>query len=203
MVKQDVVLAVDPGIRGCGVALFVEEKLVACAYVANSCRTGALAREAAAMAVKISEWVEAFEADNHYLRVVVEWPQVYQGGKQKGDPADLLPLAGIGAALGVLCPSIRTVLPREWKGQVPKDVMGRRILSKLTPEETGIVDACAVIKSLKHNVVDAVGLGLFDADRLDSKVPPRARGIFARIGALKTLWKGNADADDDGKGRSE
>ena len=161
------ILCVDPGIRGCGVALFDSDdrRLARCAYVKNPARSGGGPREAACMGAAV------FNAVHEPARfVVVEWPQVYAQGKQKGDQADLLSLAAVdGAIVGAFGLSeAASVLPRVWKGQVPKEIMVSRILLRLTDGERGIFEACTreVPKSLRHNVVDAIGIGLFTVGRL-------------------------------------
>lgn len=94
--------------------------------------------------------------------VIIENPQVYRGGKV--DPNDLLVLArdvgrveqmAIDAGLRV-----ELVHPRTWKGNVPKTVHQRRILAALDANER------AMVEGKKHDVVDAVGLGLWKVGRL-------------------------------------
>jgi len=57
--------------------------------------------------------------------------------------------------------SVEWVLPHEWKGHVPKQVMCKRILDKLETHEY------SKVRRLKnHNVLDAVGVGLWKLKRL-------------------------------------
>jgi len=174
-------LAVDPGIRGCGVALFREGRLsrgledmrlAAAAYVRNPLPRGDDPVEQLAMAYAARDWVRRHTGidDATVDRVVVEWPQVYQGSKQKGDPRDLLTLAGVDMAIAASIPARRNVsryLPREWKGQVNADVMLERILARLEPEEMARLEACPA--SLRHNMIDAIGIGLKALGRLEPR----------------------------------
>lgn len=96
-----------------------------------------------------------------YWGLAIEVPQVY-GGPQKEDPNDLIDLA---VSAGRVIQSARwsevtRYLPREWKGQTPKKIDNARTLKVLTPEERSVYDACGVAKSLRHNLLDAVGIGL-------------------------------------------
>jgi hypothetical protein len=98
--------------------------------------------------------------DNRPDYFISEVPQVYRAGASKGDPDDLIQLAGV---VGVFAQAFRAtthfgVKPREWKGQVPKDVHHARLVKTLTPEELAMVEAAAP-PSLRHNVLDAVGIG--------------------------------------------
>jgi hypothetical protein len=164
------ILAVDPGLRGCGVACFDQaptiygstEMLVWAKYVRNPVREGDSAAAIAAMAREVGRH-SIFEPVD---LLAVEFPQVYQGSKAKGDPRDLLTLAAIdgGILLSVSHREARRYFPREWKGQVDGDVMLDRILARLSPSEVGRIERCP--ESLRHNVIDAIGIGLFAAGRL-------------------------------------
>lgn len=159
-------LSVDPGIRGCGVALWesAAKRLVSCAYVKNPALTGEGPVEAARMAGAIY----TLNAKNDVSFLALEWPQVYRVGKQKGDNNDLLPLAGVQAALVALFPlaGVGVVRPHAWKGQVPKDVMCNRVVGRLVGPEVTVFRKCGVAKSLEHNVIDALGIGLHALHRL-------------------------------------
>jgi len=161
-------LALDPGIRGCGVALFRDRTLGWCAYV----RSGSKAPDLLGvldMAQAVVGWVEPQEV--HQL--AVEWPQVYAGSKQKGDPNDLIALAGVVAAVCTRFPGavVTRYKPRDWKGQVPKEVIQARILGDVRPgrlsiEEVSAFRDAACPPSLQHNVLDAIGIGLHFFGRL-------------------------------------
>lgn len=101
------------------------------------------------------------------ITVVIERPQVYVAAKLKGDPNDLISIAGVVGAIGTLYwqdgSKIVTYLPREWKGTVPKAVTELRVDKRLSDDEKKRVEWPA--KSLSHNVYDAIALGLFYAGR--------------------------------------
>lgn len=124
----------DPGSGKMGIARFVDKELV---YCGNT-------------------------LDGHAADVVlVELPEVYL--QSPGDPNILIRMAftaGMVAA-NVPCVTISTVLPKEWKGQVPKEVHNNRTMATLTKREVGVFSACAVKPALRHNVLDAIGLGLW------------------------------------------
>lgn len=157
------ILSVDPGIRGCGCAMFDDDKkLFKAAYVKNLIVEGSGPRECTTMARAVHEW-----AGTGMFKLVVEWPQTYHGRSSRGDANDLFPLAGIGAALAMtrMPWELKHYRPQEWKGNVNADVMIRRIQSKLWPEEMKSV-VLPKAKSLHHNVWDAVGIGLKYVGRL-------------------------------------
>lgn len=112
------------------------------------------------------ELLAGLQPHGQVARVLVELPQVYQQRHWKGDPNDLIQVATTVGRIMQLCPGAEQVLPRTWKGTVPKKVMTERIYSKLTTAERSVVDNCRVHKSKLHDVLDAVGLGLWACKRL-------------------------------------
>lgn len=100
-------------------------------------------------------------------RAIIERPQVYRSSQSKGDPNDLITLAiGVGQmkerleSRGV---QVDLVLPTTWKGQTPKEIHHKRVLARLSPTEKTRLDGClsCVARGVRHNVLDAVGLGLW------------------------------------------
>lgn len=97
-------------------------------------------------------------------QVVLEIPRVYHG-KGKGDLNDLIDVATLVGGLATLGSSTHFVTPSEWKGQAPKDVTARRVLERLTPAERELFNDCDGPDGLKHNVLDAIGIGLWKVGR--------------------------------------
>lgn len=163
-------LSLDPGIRGCGAAIFSFEtkKLVAAQYVRNPMLRTARASAVSEMAKVVLMW-EAKVRQGQITDAAVEWPVVYaskmmrRDGK-KADPNDLLALAAVSASVASMLDFIIGVRatsysPSEWKGQLPKDVCAARILSKLGTPELRILEDSGP-QHLRHNVIDAVGIGM-------------------------------------------
>lgn len=96
---------------------------------------------------------------------VLEVPQVYSRSTSKGDPNDLVAIAVEG---GRMCSPYRTtyVKPAAWKGQVPKHIHHMRIRKILSGEEAAIIDSYPILASKRHNLLDAVGLGLRTLGRM-------------------------------------
>jgi hypothetical protein len=94
---------------------------------------------------------------------IIEVPQIYKIEHQKGDPNDLIDVAvKVGqlkerhSGLG----PVELVLPRAWKGQLPKPVCWNRALEVLYSEEM------SVIQSDSWDMRDAIELGLWRCGRL-------------------------------------
>ncbi len=164
MKYPDFLVALDPGIRGCGVACFTDGVLDRAGYVKSPARSGNSAAECIAMARAVESFYEGEASE-----VAVEWPQVYASTRDK-DPNDLLALCGVDTACAVvLAPNGRVVTyrPREWKGQLKKEACHFRLRSRLSPEEALVLaEAETLAKSMAHNMLDAVGIGLHHLGRL-------------------------------------
>ena len=170
---MEYVIAVDPGIRGCGVALFGDGKLLACEYVRNPVKKGADFDAVQALAKAVEAWLcrqpHIYTRDgDDTTRAVLEFPQVYTASKSKGDNNDLLPLAAVDGAIVALlgCPAER-VAPRDWKGTMAHEAVVHRVASRLDYAETEILSAAEMRagKTYGHNVTDAVGIGLHAVGR--------------------------------------
>jgi len=151
-----ITVAIDPGVRGTGVAVFTDGVLVRALVVAAfdlQRATGDVAHVCAGCG-KVSQ-------------AVIELPQIYAAAKQDGDPNDLISIAAVaGAAAGVLAHAggrITYARPAEWKGQAPKAVIHARMHAILSDAEAAIAARCLVThgKRLGHNGLDAVALGLW------------------------------------------
>ncbi|QSQ17199.1 hypothetical protein [Myxococcus landrumensis] len=178
-------VALDPGLRECGVALFDLDsgELLAAGMPTNPERKArglpAWARMADGVTGFVSTFLEPLRAESRGVSITVasECPQVYTAGKSKGDPNDLIELAGVvGRVAGALgATSERSYWPREWKGTLDGDVMVERIKARI--DERPHEHLCVRLPRAKdkhHNVWDAVGIGLHVTGRLaPRKVFPR------------------------------
>ncbi len=156
-------LSLDPGLRGIGMALWCADALLDARYIASKAP-----RSERNLGALLSSLAESVRAEIPPVRAVtLECPQVYRAGLQKGDPNDLIAISLVaGLVSGIVgAQEIKTLAPREWKGQVPKEIMQKRIVARLSEEELACV-ALPSAKGLAHNVWDAVGIGLSGLGRL-------------------------------------
>lgn len=115
-----------------------------------------------------TEWLQRIPHRLTYVdALVVEVPQFYARGG--GQAADLGELYGVLGAVTYGIPAAKHVhfLPRQWKGQVPKDVHNARVEAALRTGEKDAIEACRA--SLRHNVIDSVGIGLVHLGRMGRK----------------------------------
>lgn len=140
----------DPGTKGLGLAVWSGGELVRAGF-----ETFDGPRDAV---LGVTDFT-----GNHYFDLAIEVPQVYVAGKSKGNPNDLIDVAlVVGALIGAACASHHFV-PRVWKGQTPKEITTRRSREKLSEAELARI--VMPRGSLRHNVWDAIGIGLFSLRR--------------------------------------
>lgn len=149
-------IAIDPGKLSIAWAMFDEDELRRCGLMR--------AKTIADLAAEANLALGFAMAD----RAVVEVPQIYAQRKHKGGQNDLIDVAvtaGIAVATLKLCHDVKLVRPRAWKGNRPKDVDNRLTLARLSVVERAVLDRIDVPKSLRHNVIDAIGIGLWALGR--------------------------------------
>lgn len=106
---------------------------------------------------------------------VIEDQVIYP--KSKVNPNDIVKLAQTaGRAGALLCEhnyplawdELEWVEPRTWKGTLTKDTMAVRILETLNVSERQVYFAAAdkLPEGVRHNVIDAIGIGLWKLGRL-------------------------------------
>lgn len=146
-------LAFDPGKRTAAWALFHDGLLSGC---------GLLRWADGQFPAELPRAIVATQA-------VIELPQVYRGSVNPKHLVEVTVTVGrIAQALGPLGQT-ELVWPHAWKGNVDPEVMLRRIQSKLDQREQNILQGAQVIDSLRHNVIDACGLGLWKLNRLGGR----------------------------------
>jgi hypothetical protein len=146
-------MTIDPGKDKVAWAAFVGSKLTRCG-VAGSW-----------------EGVEQFETLRGDVEVVIEVPQVYDRRRWRGDPNDLIDVAQTVGAIRWAARRARAVVlvrPHDWKGSAPKGIVNARVekLIRESDDEADALATCPVAKSKRHDLLDAIGIGLWRLGRL-------------------------------------
>lgn len=168
-----ITLGVDVGKHEIGVGLMREKTLIAGALLRRGHEVGP-----DRLSVRVLDWLivkltaQGFLAlGSAPLRVVIEYPQAYRPGQQEGRQQDVVDLALVSGAVAGLIRSrfdsavIEIILPRVWKKTIDGDAMTDRIERRLTPAEAAALEPC--IASLRHNMIDGVGIALWAVGRLE------------------------------------
>ena len=135
---KGILLAIDPGKNSTGIALFGGGELLDVELAKDPYHVANLAM-------------------NPVDEVIVELPRAY-GPRSPVDPNDLILLGALAGFLVGITPCNRRwyIHPQDWKGQMPKEIDNQRTIRHLKDNERQLLGARP-----NHNVVDAVGIGLW------------------------------------------
>ena len=160
------IIAVDPGTRLCGYAVFVDGEPVVAGVVRSKADT--VAQRAGAMAADVLDALPTC-AQRLFDVAVVERPVIYPDSRERdSDIVDLAVSAGvIGGLLSGNAYALVMPTPREWKGAVPKHIHNERTKAKC-PAAVSLVER-DVPKGQQNHVWDAVGLALWYLNNYHSK----------------------------------
>ena len=154
-------LSVDPGLHGLGVGLFRDRTLVWAGYLPAPKGVG---RGPAAW-VTIARTLQILDASGFRpTEVAVEVMEVYSQRWWKGDPADVLEVQGVAAAVAAQFPDAKLTgyLPKTWKGQVPQDILANRVLDKVKALGWAeAIDWTDCPNARRHDVAHGIGVGLY------------------------------------------
>ena len=162
-------VAIDPSIRACGVALFTNEsELIGATTIMDVDDTKPLSWRIQEIALRVKKYVIDSTMVPNIELLITEWPQSYAGKTR--DSNDLFGLCAIPFAVAGHTIPVRAYTPREWSGQIPKSTRkstantsprAKRIKSRLTRKE---------LKHWpegQHDAIDSVGIGLHYFGRLN------------------------------------
>jgi len=156
-------VSIDPGVHACAVVAWVAPTSSPTASGVTLYR-GALTTPcgAAETPLQVLELLEAWGFAG--APVCVEVPVKYP--TRRSTHKDIDALLGVVAGIRGAYPVDRFfgVTPFAWKGNTPKGIQASRILSAITQAEHDAVSWPK--KSLRHNVIDAIGIGLWKLGRL-------------------------------------
>jgi hypothetical protein len=153
--------SVDPGGTELGWASWADGRLVACGLSRTKVKLWQL---------RAVYHRAALEALGAYPGLVICECMRVRGGRGLGNPQILVELNGIAGHVGNAWTE-----PGTWKGRLSKELHQPRILATLAPAELALVMAVKP-PSLRHNTIDAVGIGLWHLGRLTPKTTRIKRG---------------------------
>lgn len=148
------IICIDPGTRLCGVALFVDGRIVG-ADVIQSTKGSRIDDTVAGRAHDMARQLLAI---NDYIELaVVERPVIYPDSRERdNDIVDLAVTAGVLA--GAFDCELCMPTPRQWKGSVPKAIHNSRTRDACPAADKLISQ---IRSTLRNHAWDAVGLGLW------------------------------------------
>jgi len=157
-------IAIDPGTRSLGWALF-DDHLIGAGVVR--------AQGLDDMLKRLRDFAPPLITGDR--DVVIEIPQIYRASKSKGDPNDLIPVAIVAGAVGVMLrgptASVRMFTPHVWKGSVPKPIVHSRVFAVLNDQELENLAFARdrTPKGSQLDLLDAVSIGIWHQGRMSPR----------------------------------
>jgi len=165
-------LSVDPGTEAIGVAVWGDIRYTPENRVMRTLIEGLVIRPQSMKwawhdkVLSMTQQLEEFVGDFNFHILAIEWPHIMGGarGMAANQGGTLLKLAYSVGAIAQWCQSRRRcdvlVCPVfQWKGQLPKSVVAKRIRKRLTASEI------AVLSGNESHDWDACGIGLYQQGR--------------------------------------
>jgi hypothetical protein len=160
-------LAIDPGKKGLGWSAWNFGELLAAGIARSPRGLHHLGEQAIALAAQVPSG-----ADEAVVERMVQYPsRGRRDSVQRQDALanDLLDLQAIGGIVAARCVTggIYFATPHEWKGELPKEVVILRVRNLLSEGEAKTLEGALedIPASLRHNALEAVGLGLWRLKR--------------------------------------
>ena len=154
-------VSIDPGLNECGVALWECGELTSTFLVTSDADpTAPIDSRIAMMAYELSQHIALGDL------VVIERMEPRRGRSDAWD--DLINLSLISGAVITCADRVKFVRPSRWTGKRSKPINHKRILSRLNTDERQRLDL-GLAECPKNNhkeILDAVGIGLYQLDRL-------------------------------------
>jgi hypothetical protein len=112
-------------------------------------------------------WSEVAAMNFDQMPAVAVELMEYRGDSAKSVPDDLIKVASVASGVAyTLSREVSFHHSQDWKGQVPKEIMNRRVKVLLSQGELDLIRKTNVAPSLEHNMLDAVGIGLWCCGRM-------------------------------------
>jgi len=154
--KKDRLISIDPSINNVGIAVWgLPNTLMAFKLVHP--KVGQRSNEydkSLSVLNQIKELIQEYKINKMILEVPEHWAVAGFEARETGSIAKLMLVVGLIYSLHDELDELKVVKPREWKGQLPKNVMENRLRGSYL--KIGVD-----LSELNPNVVDAIGIGHF------------------------------------------
>lgn len=153
-IKKDRLMSVDPSINNVGIAIWQLPNALMMHKLLHP-KPGSREDEyskSLSIFHQVKEWITTYAVNRIILEVPEHWAVGGFEARESGGMAKLTVVTGMIYTLYDVMDELKIVRPRDWKGQLPKDVMMNRL-------KDGYKEIGVDLEKLNNNVVDAIGIG--------------------------------------------
>jgi len=157
IVKKNRLMSIDPSINNLGMAIWDmdSKKLLVWKLVHSKvdCRKDEY-EKSVSMSDQLREWTKIYAVNHMILEVPEHWAVGGFEARETGSIAKLCFVCGLIYGMQYEMETFELVVPRGWKGQLPKKVVANRLQKDYLQYDIDMVE-------LNENVMDAIGIGHF------------------------------------------
>lgn len=157
IVKKNRLMSIDPSINNLGMAIWDmdSKKLLVWKLVHPKvdCRKDEY-EKSVSMSDQLREWTKIYAVNHMILEVPEHWAVGGFEARETGSIAKLCFVCGLIYGMQYEMETFELVVPRGWKGQLPKKVVANRLQKDYLQYDIDMVE-------LNENVMDAIGIGHF------------------------------------------
>lgn len=157
-VSSNYLMSVDPSINNLGMAIWDEDnkKLLTWQYIHPKIKSRTNEFEKSySMLLQLKEWGAKYEVNKIICEVPEHWAVAGFEARETGSIAKLCFVCGLIYSMRLEVDEMILVKPREWKGQLPKEVVANRLFDEYMEKyELDMV-------KLNPNVMDGIAIGHF------------------------------------------
>lgn len=161
-IKKNRLMSIDPSINNLGMAIWdipsktlLMWKLV---HPKPHCRNNEYAKSLS-MSDQLREWAKAYVVNQMILEVPEHWTVGGFEARETGSIGKLCFVCGLIYGMQYDMEEFELVVPRGWKGQLPKDVMANRLQEEYLQKYGIDMNGTVTGTKLNENVADAIGIG--------------------------------------------
>lgn len=159
--RKGTFMTVDPSINNLGMAIYSNSKLFEHALVhpdKESKSQGEHMLKTYSLLQTLKALVNKYLVEEIVLEVPEYWGEAGYVARESGSIMKMMFLCGaVFCGFKDLGLSVECVTPRQWKGQLPKDVVRNRLAPTFVPRYFDQQEW----KKLDHNIMDAIAIGHF------------------------------------------
>jgi len=163
IIKKQRLMSIDPSINNMGMAIWdiPTKKLMLWKLVHPKVDKRKNEYEKSlSMSDQLREWARTYAVNNMILEVPDHWSVGGFEARESGSIAKLCFVCGLIYGMQYDMETFEWVLPRGWKGQLPKAVVANRLQSEYVPYGIDMTGEITGTK-MNENVMDAIAIGHF------------------------------------------
>ncbi len=150
--KTNIVMGIDPSINDCGVSVFKEKRCIVYRLLHPDKGAKNFQTKSLSLFADIIELTDRYSVETIILEIPEYWGTAGFIARESGSLFKMSFLCGMIYTFNLYEQmTVELVTPREWKGQMPKDVCRNRL-------KKYYIDRIPEFMTLNHNIVDAIGI---------------------------------------------